>query len=119
MPNEPTQVVIITAEDFTEDPPRPRISTPHPKLGKDNPAVKARWDHYRRGQIFRVFRLDGLGDPTGEPQFIETYEQLAKALGLSLSTVRQYFAMGGGKFKHVVDGVQVEVTRGRVVHGGE
>lgn len=119
MPNEPSQVVLITAEDFTEDPPRQRIRTPHPKRGKTNAAVKARWDHYRRGQIFRVAELDAIGNYRGDPTFIPTYEKLAKTLKLSLSTVRQYFAQGGGKFLHVVNGVQVEVTRGRVANGGE
>lgn len=114
MPDESSQMVLITAEDFTEDPPRGRSSIPHPLKGLPNKAVKARWVKYRQGQVFRVAPTSG-----GEPTFIPTYEKLAKVLRLSLSTVRQYFAQGGGKFLHVVNGVQVEVTRGRVANGGE
>lgn len=114
---KPKPLVVITAADFVEDPVRvKRSEAPSPLRGKSNHAVRARWVSYRAAQRFRIRTLPEAGE--GHDTFIASYEELAALLGLSLSTIRQYFAAGGGRFQHRLNDERIEVTRGRVGGNG-
>lgn len=86
-----------------------------PPSPRQNLGVKQRWARFRAAQRFRLtsINVDGGVDEL----LVKDYEALAKHLNLAISTIRQLFAAGGGRFQRTIDGRLVEITRGRVTDG--
>jgi len=100
-------------------PPTPAATGPFiPDEGqrpKKNDGARRHWDKYRESQRFQVLTTE---DGQDTEVVVDSYEELAQHLNLSISTLRQYFAGGGGNFKRTFEGKIVIVTRGRTAPNG-